>query len=128
VLLSLPILAGLILFGYWFLLIFGPDFTRGKLALVILSLGHMTAIAMGPVALLLIMTGHERDAAKSVGICALLNVALNASYIPIWGIEGAAFATATSNVLSSLLMLRFVYKKLGIQPTVLGKISLRKAI
>jgi O-antigen/teichoic acid export membrane protein len=128
VLLSLPILAGLLLFGYWFLLLFGPDFTRGQSALAILSLGHMTAIAMGPVALLLIMTGHERDAAKSVGICALLNVTLNASYIPIWGLEGAAFATATSTVLSSFLMLRLVYKKVGIQATVLGRIGLQKAI
>lgn len=124
-LLTLPIASVLILFGYWFLLIFGQDFTQGENALTILSAGQLINAAMGSVGLMLIMTGHEHDAAVGIGVSAVLNVILNASLIPRWGIEGAACATAISLILWNLLLAIMVYKRLGIYSTALGHINLR---
>ena len=120
---SVPIAIVLIVFGRWILLIFGQEFTNGATALAILSLGQLVNAAMGSVGLLLNMTGHDRDTAKGVGIAAVLNVALNAILIPLWGIEGAATATATSLIVWNIILLVRVRKKLGINPTAFSSIE-----
>ncbi len=125
-LISLPIALVLIVFGHWFLLVFGEDFTRGHVALTLLCVAQLTTAAVGPVGLLLTMTGHERDAAKGVAIGALLNVVLNALLIPKWSLEGAAVATAVSTATWNLLLGVWAYKKLGIDPTALGRFPLRR--
>jgi O-antigen/teichoic acid export membrane protein len=111
---SLPIAIGLIFFGDWFLLIFGKEFAVGFSALIILSVGEMVNASMGSVALLLNMTGNERDVAKGIGIAAALNIVLNAILIPIWGLIGAAVATTISMAIWNIFMAVLVYKKLGI--------------
>lgn len=125
-LLSLPLALGLIAFGNWFLLIFGQGFLQGDIALTVLSVGQLFNASMGSVGILLIMTGYERDAAMGVGVSALLNVALNALLIPPLGLEGAAVATATSIIVWNLLLAIWVYRRLGIHTTALGKIDLRR--
>ena len=123
VLLSLGIAIGLILFGHWFLLLFGFGFTGGQGALAILSIGNLVRAGVASAGVLLIMTGHERDAAIGIGISAVLNIVLNAILIPQWGLEGAALATAGTTVLWSVLMAFLVYKRLGIDSTAFGKLS-----
>jgi O-antigen/teichoic acid export membrane protein len=126
---SLPIAIVLILFGHWFLLFFfGQDFILGEKALAILGGGQLLNAASGSVGLLLIMTGHERDAAMCVGVSALLNIMLNAVLIPRWGLEGAATATATTVIFSNSLLAILVYKRLGIHSTALGEIRLWKQV
>ncbi len=121
---SLPVALGLILFGHWFLLLFGQDFTQGEKALAILGAGQLINAAMGSVGLLLIMTGYERDAAMGVGISAVLNIVLNATLIPKWGLTGAAVATTSSMIVWNILLAIWVYRRLGIHSTALGEISL----
>ncbi len=122
--LTLPVAIAFIGFGYWVLLwIYGADYVAGQRALAILSVGQLVNVAMGPVGMLLIMTGHERDATWSIGISAVVNVALNFALVPKWGLEGAAISAASSMVLWNCLMARAVHKRFGIHPTVLGKIS-----
>ncbi len=111
---SLPIALGMILFGRWVLLIFGKDFTGGNTALAILSAGQLVNVGMGSVALLLNMTGHERDTARGVGIAALANIILNAALIPLWNINGAAAASAISLAIWNILLAWWVYKRIGI--------------
>jgi O-antigen/teichoic acid export membrane protein len=123
---SLPIGLGLILFSHRFLLLFGHEFTQGRTALTILSAGQLVNATLGSVNLLLVMTGYERDAALGIGISALLNIILNATLIPLWGIEGAATATASSMTLWNILLAIWVYKRLGIHTTPFGKIHLRR--
>lgn len=126
---SLPIAIVLILFGHWFLLFFfGQGFIQGEKALAILGAAQLINAATGSVGLLLIMTGHERDAAMCVGISALLNFILNASLIPRWGLEGAAVATATTIIVWNTLLTVLVYKRLGIHSTALGEIRLWKEV
>ncbi|MHC4359170.1 MAG: oligosaccharide flippase family protein, partial [Planctomycetota bacterium] len=122
---SLPIAVGMIAFGYWFLVLFGSEFTQGQRGLAILGVGQLSHLVMGPVAWLLVMTSHERVAAIGIGISAVLNVILNAILIPPWGLEGAATATTTSTILWSILMAIWVHRTIGIHSTVFGRITLR---
>lgn len=123
---SLPIALVLILFGQWILLIFGQEFTVGASALAVLSVAQLINAGMGSVALVLSMTGHERKTAVGVAVAACINVVLNASLIPLWGIEGAATATATSITIWNILLAIWVYKELKIYPTVLGEAVLKR--
>ncbi len=123
--LSLPVAIALIAFGHWILLIFGRAFIGGATALAILSVGQLVNAGMGSVGLILNMTGHERETAKGVGIAAAVNVVLNAALIPLWGINGAATATATSLAVWNLILAIQVVRRLGIDPTAFGRIGLR---
>jgi len=127
-LVSIPIAVVLIVFGRWLLLIFGQEFTKGAMALAILSLGQLVNAAMGSVGLILNMTGNERDTARGVAIAAVVNVALNAILIPLWGMNGAATATAASLVVWNVILAMQVVRRLGIYPTTLGRISLGRRI
>lgn len=122
---SLPLALGFIFFGRWFLLLFGPEFIRAQFALATLSVGEFVNAAMGSVGILLIMTGHERDAAVSIGVGTVVNVVLSLALIPFWGLEGAAVATTLSLIAWNLLMAILVYKRLHLYSTVLGQIHLR---
>lgn len=125
VLASAPIALSLVFFGNWFMLMFGKEFIQGKTTLAILCWGQLFNAFTGSVALLLVMTGYQFYTAIGVTISAVLNVSLNYLLIPIWGIEGAATATVSSNMLWNILMVYFVYKKLKIYATPFGKINFR---
>lgn len=117
-----PAALGLILFGRWFLLLFGADFVQGQMALAILCVGQLVNVAAGPVAILLTMTGHERDTVIGIGIGTAVNGVLNVLLIPLWGIEGAAVAVATSLITWNLVLAGFVRRRLGISSTALGNL------
>jgi len=95
--------------------VFGSDYGRGAPALAILSLGELANALAGPVALILTMTGHEGDAAKSLAVAAVTNVILNLALIPNFGVEGAAAATAVSLTAWNTLMGVFVWKRLRLR-------------
>jgi len=120
---SLSVSAVLIVFGHWILLLFGEEFALAQTALTILSVGQLMNGAMGSASLLLVMTGHERDAAVGLGISAVLNIILNALLIPRWGLEGAAVATASSMIAWNLLLAVLVYIRLRIHSTILGTVN-----
>lgn len=117
---GLPVAMGLLLFGRWFLRLYGAEFASGQTALVILSLGQLVNIAAGPVATLLVMTGHERDAIIGMALSTAANFLLSASLIPLWGINGAAVAAASGLSLWNLVLLWYVWKRLAIAPAIPG--------
>nr|WP_301289184.1 flippase [Natronocella acetinitrilica] len=115
-LLSLPPAIVFVLFGEWILaVVFGEEFAVGYVALVILVSGQLVHAAMGPVAILLNMTGHEKDSLKGVATAAVLNVALNLSLVPLFGLEGAAVAMALTLTTWNLLLRRAVMRRLGLE-------------
>lgn len=106
----------ILVFGKPFIRIaFGPEFTAAYLPLLILCTGQLVNAAMGSVASLLNMTGHERDTTKSVFVAAAINLVLNFTMTPIWGANGAAIATATTLITWNLVMRHKVLKNLGIE-------------
>jgi O-antigen/teichoic acid export membrane protein len=119
---SLPIMLALVVFGRYFLAIFGSAFTRAYGALLILCVGQVVNAATGSGGWLLVMTGHEREAAWGSGIAALANVGSNLVFVPLWGLNGAALAATGSYILQNLLLTWYVWRSLGIHATVLGPI------
>lgn len=115
---ALPMVSIFVLSGSAILaMIFGDEYRPGYLALTILCIGQFVNSGMGSVGLLLNMTGHERQTAKGFAAAAIVNVTLNLMLIPIWGIEGAAVATATSLIIWNVLLCWQVWRKLGIMST-----------
>lgn len=98
--------------GKYLLLIFGSEFFPGRTAMNILILGQIFHAFTGPVGLVLNMTGHQNYTAMSTGASAVLNIALNALFIPRWGINGAAAATTISvfviNIINLVIMQKMV--------------------
>ncbi len=119
---SLPIIIGLVVFGSWYLSLFGSEFSQGTKALIILCVGQIVNVVTGSVGLLLNMTGNERYTSISRGGSTILNIILNALLIPHWGLEGAAIATASSSILINIENTIWVRKKLGIHCSVFGKL------
>ncbi|MEO1621164.1 MAG: flippase [Cyanobacteria bacterium J06632_3] len=107
--------------GRWYLLLFGEEFLPGQRALSILCVGKFIATSVGLSHLVLNMTGHERYAANVAWMMTLLNVILNAIFIPAWGVDGAALATSISLVSGGLASLMAVRGKLGIDMTLMGR-------
>lgn len=123
---SLPIAIGLLGGSYWLLLLYGPTFTQGQTALIILGSGQLYNVLAGPVWWLLLMTGHERDTVTSLVASVAVNAVLNLLLTPPMGLEGAAIASASSIITWNTLMAFFVYKRLGVHSTVLGRMRLKR--
>jgi len=113
----------LVLFAYgspvltWF---FGTEYAAHGVTLRIILLGQLANVAFGAVAALLNMTGHQSDTVGGMLIAVALNLVLNLTLIPIWGIMGAATATALSTALWNALLWHMVWKRLGIDSSILG--------
>jgi O-antigen/teichoic acid export membrane protein len=109
----------LVLFGEQILvMLFGARFAEAYLAMVILSMGVAVKIFAGPAAVLLNMSGHERDTLRGVLVAALTNVVLNALLIPYFDIVGAALASAIAFGAWSIMLTRLAYQRTGINTTV----------
>jgi O-antigen/teichoic acid export membrane protein len=119
---TVPVAAVLIIFGEKFLSIFGPAFTRGQPALVILVIGQLANIGMGSVALLLIMTGHEREVAIGAGVAAILNITMNLIMIPSLGMVGTALGVTISVIVWNIVLAVCVKRRLGIYSTAAGRL------
>lgn len=112
---ALPVAGAFILFGKPVLaMVFGEEYVRGHTALAILCLGQLINAGAGSVGLLLNMTGYERDTAVGVGIAAVCNVILNLALIPVFGMEGAAAATAISLAVWNVILVRRAFQRTGI--------------
>jgi O-antigen/teichoic acid export membrane protein len=102
------------------ILLFGAQYLPAGTSLIILAAVNTLCAASGSASTILTMTGHERDVAIWGGGTALLNVVLNALFIPRWGIEGAAIATAITAVLRNALLVFRSYTRIGIHTTAFG--------
>lgn len=115
---TLAIVLGEIAFGRSILGLFGGEFGAGYPALVVLALGHLATAAAGPAPILLAMTGHQNDLVIVYGAAIALNLAANVVLIPIFGLQGAALATAGTFTLSSLALVLLAVKRLRVNPSV----------
>lgn len=99
------ILCGGVLFlaRYKALELFGSQFVVGVTALEILLLAKIGQAVAGPVALVMQMTGQERLFQQIMFLVVVTNIALNIVLVPLYGINGAAYATMSSVILMSIL-------------------------
>jgi O-antigen/teichoic acid export membrane protein len=114
--LSGVVLAGIcILFGQEIIIVvFGKAYAGGATALAILACGALISVAAGTGAVLLNMSGHERDVLRIFAVSAVANVAANIVMIPLLGMTGAAIATVGCQVFTNGLLIYFVRRRLGL--------------
>lgn len=97
--------------------VFGTEFAAAHTPLAILAGGKLISVSFGLVGTLLTMTKYETNAARILWQTAVLNVVLNVLLIPLFGMNGAAFATAISLVILNLIFYQQVKTKLLIAST-----------
>jgi O-antigen/teichoic acid export membrane protein len=83
--------------------LFGPQFLAGYPVMFVLVLGFLARAAMGPSDFLLNMLGEQRACAMILAATAVLDIVLNFTLVPIYGLMGAASATAISLTFASVL-------------------------
>ena len=96
--------AGLLILGKPLLWLFSPEFTVGYTVMMILAVGHIAKAYSGQAEMCLSMIGHQKQAAIILIGTMVMNVAINITLIPIWGVNGAAIATVISLILQSILL------------------------
>lgn len=112
-----PSLAGALLIlalGKPLLSLFGPQFDAGYPVMCILVIGFLCRSAMGPAEYLLNMLGEQMLCAAVLLGAALLNIALNIALVPMFGLVGAASATALSLITAALMNAIVVWRRLDI--------------
>jgi O-antigen/teichoic acid export membrane protein len=112
-------LAGVLaLAGPFLLALFGPGFQSGYPVILILLVGVLARAAVGPVDALLTMADQQAACARVYMAAFALNVALNLALIPMFGILGAAVATASAMVFEALALACQARWRLGVDPLV----------
>jgi O-antigen/teichoic acid export membrane protein len=117
---GLPVCLLLIVFGGRLLgFFYGEAYVVGASALQILCMGQMVNTAFGSVVLMLNMGGYERDTLRAYLATCTMNVLLNLVLIPRFGIEGAAAATATTVLVTKVVLSTLVWRRLGVRTSIL---------
>lgn len=116
---------GLILLamGPWLLAMFGAEFKSGYPLLFLLVTGVVLRASVGPAESLLNMSGNHKVCAKLFACALGVNVLLNALLIPIYGLYGAALATAVATIFETIALYVVVRRTLGVSMFVFAPLS-----
>jgi O-antigen/teichoic acid export membrane protein len=114
---NLPIVFIMVVFPFHLLnLMFGRDYMEGSLTLSILALGFfLGTISFAPQYLLTMAKRTRSIFIISIG-ATLINVTLNFTLIPIYGIVGAAMATTGTYLVNSILLISYSWRIMGFSP------------
>jgi len=108
---TFPCVIFLLLFSSFVLKLFGEDYVIAQTALLILLVGQFVNALCGSVGVYLNMTGRQNVLQKILLLAFVLNLILNWVLIPLYGINGAAFATSFSMILWKVITVVYIYKK-----------------
>ncbi len=114
-----PALVGsvvLLALGKPILWLFGPEFIAGYPVMFALVIGLLARSLAGPLQGLMIATGRQNAAALALGTVVVINISFNFLLIPIYGLVGAAAATAIAFTVESLLLF-LIARRILSQPT-----------
>jgi O-antigen/teichoic acid export membrane protein len=118
---SIPIALILVIARGPLLSLFGRGFERGGTALILLVIGQLVNVAAGAVGVLLIMTGHQRTAARGFGLGVLATASLTLGLAPGLGVVGAALGTMLGTIIWNTILAVMTIRRLGINPTVFAR-------
>ncbi|GHA14464.1 polysaccharide export related protein [Devosia pacifica] len=94
---------------------FGQAFVAGYPAMLILGAGMLARALAGQASELLLVGGHQRQAALTLAATLCCNVVLTVLLVPFFGIVGAALGTAIAMVVRTVLIARVVHKVSGVR-------------
>jgi len=89
--------------------LFNPQFTVAYPVMFVLAVGYLIRAAMGPAEFVLNMLGEQALCAVVLAAAVALDIALSFALVPIFGMMGAAAATATA--LSAAALMNYVVAK-----------------
>ena len=110
---TLPLVALFIFFSEDLMLLFGDEFQAGVFAFILLSIGRVFVSFSGAAGNLLQMCGRQVIFMNIAVIGSVINVVLNFSLIPFYGINGSAIATMIGLVSFNFLLVYYVKKEFG---------------
>ena len=114
---ALPIAIGITLLSdKIILLIYGTEFANSATVLQILMCALIFSFVNPLLLQLLIAMDKQKLLTVSTGTCAIVNVTLNFTLIPILGYNGAAIATVITNAVLFVAAFYFVSKHLQVNP------------
>ena len=93
-----------------------PEFRLGKYVILILGLTRLFDMATGVNSIILIVTRFYRAETVFAVLLVILVVITNLIFIPLYGINGAAFATASVFLFFNVAAFLFIWLKIGMQP------------
>lgn len=112
--LMLPITIGVFLLsGRIIDLLYGQDFVKSTIALQILSLTIIFNSLNSIQSSLLMSTNRQKFNTIAIGVCCILNIALNILLIPQYSYMGAASATLICVIVLFLIEFAFVYSNMN---------------
>ncbi|HXV29159.1 MAG TPA: lipopolysaccharide biosynthesis protein, partial [Sinorhizobium sp.] len=101
---SLVIGCSAVLTGPLLLSLFGPAFTAGVPLMAVLLVGILAKAFVGPAETLLTMAGRQQLCVVLYAAALAANVALNMTLVPLFGLTGAAAATAGAMFLEAAIL------------------------
>jgi O-antigen/teichoic acid export membrane protein len=117
---SLAAVAVLAVAGQQILHIFGPDFVRGHVTLIILGVSQLVIAAAGPATQILTLSGHQTRSLLAFAISLVVTLALNALLLPLFGMLGGAVASLLVTLIWNVWLHRIVVRSVGIVPSILS--------
>lgn len=111
--LTLPLVVVLLLFGTYILEYLGNDFKDGYSVLVIITISSFFSSICGNVDQILNMTNNQNILMRINITTLMLNIVLNYFFIKLFGINGAAFSSLISTVFLNTYCVYLIKKKLG---------------
>jgi O-antigen/teichoic acid export membrane protein len=113
-LVSLPPILVLMFWGNYILGLFGSEYPKAHMALIILLVSQIFNAGTGVLGWLVMMTKEERAMAWVLAIASLIHIPGLLVLGSIFGLEGAAFATSFSNIMIYVILTLYTYRKIGI--------------
>jgi O-antigen/teichoic acid export membrane protein len=103
--------------------IFGPDFVAATSLTLVLIVATAIRLVIGPADEALAMSGHPRLVWRANGVGALVMGVGTAALAPGLGAMGAAVATLLGSLVSTVMMMLYLRRHLGIVPFLRSKAS-----
>lgn len=111
---SLAVGLSVVAAGPFLLSLFGPSFSDGHVIMMVLFGGILAKAMIGPGEVLLTMSGEHKICSLVYAMALMSNLLLNVALIPVWGLLGAATATAVAMAIEAALLHIIVRRRLGI--------------
>ncbi|MEP0940791.1 MAG: lipopolysaccharide biosynthesis protein [Rhizobiaceae bacterium] len=108
--------AGKILLG-----LFGAEFTSGYPLMFVLAVGIIARASVGPAEAVLTMSGNQNVCAAVYGAALVINILLNLSLIPQFGLFGAAWATTITMMFEATALYAITLRRLGLHMFVFSR-------
>lgn len=93
-----------------------PAYQQSLLVVAIVSFGSLVNVSTGVNSAILFYSKHYLLGTILLFVTLLITIALNVWLVPLYGMYGAAIATAAAACIFNLVKFLFIYIKLGFQP------------